>query len=225
MLKILVADDHALMREGIQTVLARFDGDLCLVDASNYEDVFRHLASATDFDLVLLDLTMPGEDPFPGLKRVLATAKETPVIVLSASEDPDDIHHSIELGARGFIPKSVSNEVLVAALELVLSGGVYLPPQLFDYTNSVEYTVGIPANNGTVSRAPNAVPPTITKRQKEVLELLALGNPNKAIGHILGLSEGTVRTHVNAIFKLLNVNNRTQAGVCARELGLLGDSS
>jgi len=225
MLKVLVADDHALMREGIQIVLARFDGDLRLADASNYEEVIYHLESATVFDLVLLDLTMPGEKPFPGLERVLATAKKTPVIVLSASENPVDIHRSIELGARGFIPKSVSNEVLVAALELVLSGGVYLPPQLFDYTNSVENTVGIPANDEADSGALNAAPPAITKRQKEVLELLAHGNPNKAIGHLLGLSEGTVRTHVNAIFKLLNVNNRTQASVRARELGLLGEST
>lgn len=210
-LKILVADDHALMREGIHIVLARFNREYQLVNAVNYEEALHYLETDTDFGLVLIDLNMPGEKPFTGLSRVLTISKETPVVVLSASEDPADIHRSIELGARGFIPKSASNEVLIAALELVLSGGVYLPPGLYGYTPEAENSV----------RRQDAARLTLTRRQKEVLELLAQGESNKGIGRILGLSEGTVRTHVNAIFKLLDVNNRTQASVSARELGLL----
>jgi len=130
---------------------------------------------------------------------------------LSASENPSDMQQSIDLGAKGFVPKSASNEVLVAALELVLSGGIYIPPQLFNYSR----------NNENATQNSAALQPAITRRQKEVLALIAQGESNKEIGRTLGLSEGTVRTHVNAIFKLLNVNNRTQAGVKARTLDLL----
>lgn len=212
MLTILIADDHALMREGIHIVLDRLNKKFQLVSAGNYDEVLRLLDEVDRFDLVLLDLNMPGQKPFPGLMQVLTAAKETPVVVLSASEDPADMQQSIDLGAKGFVPKSSSNQVLVAALELVFSGGVYFPPQLFDHVK----------NNGSASRHSSKQAQTaITRRQKEVLGLLAQGESNKEIGRTLGLSEGTVRTHVNAIFKLLDVRNRTQAGVRARAMGLL----
>lgn len=210
-LKILIADDHALMREGIHIVLSRLKREYQLVSAANYEDVLNCLKNNIDFGLILIDLNMPGEKPFTGLSQVLDNSKETPVVVLSASEDPADIHRSIELGASGFIPKSASNDVLIAALELVLSGGIYLPPGLYDYASK---------ENDNIHKKDTAES-TLTRRQKEVLQLLAQGESNKSIGRILGLSEGTVRTHVNAIFKTLNVNNRTQASVCAHELKLL----
>jgi len=210
-LKILIADDNALMREGIHIVLARFNRKYQLMSATNYEEVLHCLETSTNFGLVLIDLNMLGEKPFTGLSRVLASSKKTPVVVLSSSEDPADIHRSFELGARGFIPKSASNEVLISALELVLSGGVYLPPGLYGYASDIKHNV----------REPNTVKVALTKRQKEVLELLAQGESNKGISRVLGLSEGTVRTHVNAIFKVLDVNNRTQASVSARTLDLL----
>jgi len=209
-MKVLVADDHALMREGIHIVLARLGADIKIVEAANFKEVLQQLKGQDEFDLVLLDLTMPGKKPFTGLKCVIDAAFNTPIVVLSASETPADMHQSIELGAKGFIPKSVSNEVLLAALELVLSGGMYLPTQLFDY--AVE-------TGGVASTSPVRSTP-ITRRQKEVLTLLSLGNTNKEIGRKLGLSEGTVRTHITAIFRTLDVSNRTQAGVRAQELGL-----
>ncbi|VAW51344.1 hypothetical protein MNBD_GAMMA06-938 [hydrothermal vent metagenome] len=211
MLKILIADDHALMREGIQMVLDRFDKKYQLTNTTNYEEVLQQINETPDFDLILLDLNMPGYKHFSGLEQVLSGAEKTPVIVLSASENPADMQQSIDLGAKGFVPKSASNEVLVAALELVLSGGIYIPPQLFNYSR----------NNENATQNSAALQPAITRRQKEVLALIAQGESNKEIGRTLGLSEGTVRTHVNAIFKLLNVNNRTQAGVKARTLDLL----
>lgn len=212
MLTILTADDHALMREGIHIVLNRLENKFQLLSATNFNEVINHLNEIADIDLVLLDLNMPGEKPFTGLARVLSAAKGIPVIVLSASEDPADMQQSIELGAKGFIPKSSSNQILVAALELVLSGGMYFPPQIFDSATG---------DKNSTRNQPGTVQASITRRQKEVLELIAKGKPNKEIGRTLGLSDGTVRTHVNAIFKLLDVNNRTQAGVKARKLGLL----
>jgi len=211
MLNILVADDHALMREGIHLVLSRLSEEPELVSAANYAETLHFLTLKTDFDLILIDLNMPGGQAFTGLVQVLTASREVPVVVLSASDNPADIHRSIELGAKGYIPKSESNERLIAALELVLLGGVYLPPRLYNYTPASDHIKFKPENAEL----------TLTRRQKEVLVLLARGEPNKGIGRILGLSEGTVRTHVNAIFKLLDVNNRTQAGVSARTLGLI----
>ena len=211
MLKILIADDHALMREGMQIVLDRLDKKHQAVSAANYEEVLYQLKKTPDFDLALLDLNMPGNKQFSGLKQVINNAGKTPVIVLSASENPADMQQAIDLGAKGFVPKSASNEILVAAMELVLSGGIYIPSQLFNFTRDSENTI----------ENSEALQPTITRRQKEVLALIAQGKANKEIGRTLGLSEGTVRTHVNAIFKLLKVNNRTQASVKARTLDLL----
>ncbi|VAW79790.1 Two-component transcriptional response regulator, LuxR family [hydrothermal vent metagenome] len=200
------------MREGIHVVLNRLEKKFQLISAANYEETLSCLDEVADIGLVLLDLNMPGEMPFTGLTRVLSAAKGIPVVVLSASEDAADMQQSIELGAKGFIPKSSNNQILVAALELVLSGGVYFPPQIFD---------SVPGDRTTARNQPGTVQISITRRQKEVLGLIAEGKPNKEISRILGLSDGTVRTHVNAIFKLLDVNNRTQASVRGRELGLL----
>lgn len=210
-MKVLVADDHALMREGLQIVLARLDGDLQIIEAIGFEDVLRKLKSCGEIDLALIDLAMPDDDPFIGLKRVLDATLDIPTVVLSASENPADMHHSIALGAKGFIPKSASSEVLLSALELVLSGSTYLPTQLFGYTGDT--------NKATIGSSASEI--SITRRQREVLNLLSQGQTNKGIGRTLGLSEGTVRTHVAAIFKILDVNNRTQASKRAQELALL----
>jgi DNA-binding NarL/FixJ family response regulator len=200
--KILLADDHALFREGVKQLLARLHPRAQVMEAANGAEVLHAARAQQDFDLVLLDLAMPGVDGFSGLAAFRAHAPSTPVVVLSASEDAADVRAALDGGASGFIPKSSASEVILGALRLVLAGGVYVPPMLL----------------GGLAQATKADLDALTPRQREVLALLAQGLSNKKIGDTLGLSEATVKQHVSAILKTLNVGNRMQAVIAGRRL-------
>lgn len=216
-MRILIADDHALMREGMLVVLSRIADEVHMVEASNYAEAGDLIIKHEDLGLVLIDLTMPGGDPFTELDKIIDACVNIPVVVISASESPADMRRAIKAGAKGYLHKAVDNDVLMAAIDLVLSGGIYLPSQLLDYpVVSESDDAGVPAD-----KLLNSSGELLTKRQTEVVGLLAKGLSNKEIGRELGLSEGTVRTHISTIFRILEVNNRTQASVRARELNLL----
>ena len=206
-MKILVADDHAVMREGLLAVLSRLSVDVNIIQAASYSEVNSQCQKNPDVDLLLIDLTMPGDHPLTEINNILKKIS-APLIVISASEDPENIQAVFDLGVKGFIPKSETNNVLLSAVNLVLQGGVYIPRQMLkvDAGNDENYTADIT---------------TITRRQKEVVNLLAMGKSNKEIANDLGLTEGTVRSHLVAVFRILNVQNRTQAGLKARQMGLL----
>jgi DNA-binding NarL/FixJ family response regulator len=201
--KILLADDHALFREGVKQLLARLHPHVLVIEAANGAEVLHAARAQQDFDLVLLDLAMPGVDGFTGLAAFRTHAPSTPVVVLSASEDAADVRAALDGGASGFISKSSSSEVILGALRLVLAGGVYVPPTLLGGHNAVAAKADIDA---------------LTPRQRDVLALLAQGLSNKTIGGTLGLSEATVKQHVSAILKTLNVANRMQAVIAGRRL-------
>ena len=201
--KILLADDHALFREGVKQLLARLHPHVLVIEAANGAEVLHAARAQQDFDLVLLDLAMLGVDGFTGLAAFRTHAPSTPVVVLSASEDAADVRAALDGGASGFISKSSSSEVILGALRLVLAGGVYVPPTLLGGHNAVAAKADIDA---------------LTPRQRDVLALLAQGLSNKTIGGTLGLSEATVKQHVSAILKTLNVANRMQAVIAGRRL-------
>jgi DNA-binding NarL/FixJ family response regulator len=201
--KILLADDHALFREGVKQLLARLHPHVLVIETANGAEVLHAARAQQDFDLVLLDLAMPGVDGFTGLAAFRTHAPSTPVVVLSASEDAADVRAALDGGASGFISKSSSSEVILGALRLVLAGGVYVPPTLLGGHNAVAAKADIDA---------------LTPRQRDVLALLAQGLSNKTIGGTLGLSEATVKQHVSAILKTLNVANRMQAVIAGRRL-------
>jgi len=201
--KILLADDHALFREGVKQLLARLHPHVLVIEAANGAEVLHAARAQQDFDLVLLDLAMPGVDGFTGLAAFRTHAPSTPVVVLSASEDAADVRAALDGGASGFISKSSSSEVILGALRLVLAGGVYVPPTLLGGHNAVAAKADIDA---------------LTPRQRDVLALLAQGLSNKKIGDTLGLSEATVKQHVSAVLKTLNVANRMQAVIAGRRL-------
>ena len=209
-MKVLIADDHPLVRDGIQHALARIGGQIIVLEASDYLTALDTIARTDDLDLVLADLAMPGMERFEGLCRIAKSAGDVPVVVFSASEDPGDVRRAMRCGIRGYIPKSSANAVLLAALKLVLSGGAYVPPNLLDGHST-------PPTNGKADVS------LLTRRQREVIALLAKGKSNKEISRELGLSQGTVRSHLEAIFKALGVTNRTQASHVAREFGLIDD--
>ena len=202
-MKILLADDHALFREGVKQLFSHLHAQVQVIEVANGVEVMRLAQTRPDFDLVLLDLAMPDADGFAGLASFRAHAPSIPVVMLSGSEDPADVQAALDGGAAGFIPKSSTSDVILNALRLVLAGGVYTPPGLLNGQNVV------------VSKAQLN---TLTPRQREVLALIGQGKSNKDIGNAMSLSEATVKQHVSAILKTLQVANRMQAVIVGRRL-------
>ncbi len=216
-MKILIADDHELFRDGLRHVLEQLDTGVGVVEASDYKQAIAMADQEPDIDIVLLDLAMPGMPWGEGLQALRdRLPASVPLIVLSASDDRRHVLQAVNLGAAGFIPKTSSSRVMLSALKLVLSGGVYLPPALLEQGSGGH---GLSDALGSPFGAENAAS-FLTPRQREVLVLLGQGKSNKEIARVLQLAEGTVKLHVTAILKALNVNNRTRAVVAASQLGL-----
>ena len=220
-MKILIADDHELFLKGLEMVLSDFSPEAELVKARNYSEIFAIIEKQKDFNLVLTDLAMPGARWLEALQKIHEQLPDTPVIILSAVFDHEIVQKTIELGAAGYIPKTSSNAVILSAVNLVLSGGVYIPAELLQGTSQDEFNMlkqleNVPEEQNLAEKVK-----ILTPRQIEVLRLIAMGKSNKQIAYELGLSEGTVKLHVTAILKLLNVYNRTGAVAAANHLGLL----
>jgi two-component system nitrate/nitrite response regulator NarL len=166
-----------------------------------------------DLDIVILDLAMPGMNGLQAISEFARKRPDVPVIILSSSEDPRDVRAAIAAGALGYVPKSASQQVLLSAVRLVLNGNLYIPPLILDEpSHAIERRLaGTDGNSGS----------SLTTRQIEILVLLSEGKPNKTIAAALTLSEKTVKAHISAIFKALNVVNRTQAAVAGREAGII----
>jgi DNA-binding NarL/FixJ family response regulator len=214
---LLLADDHALFRDGLSLLLKQLDPDVHIIEASCFEAAMASVESGIDLDLALLDLHMPGMNGVEGITRFQAQASDVPVVVISASEEVADIKDILDAGAMGYIPKSSSSQVMLSALRLVLAGGVYVPVNvLHDVDASCE-----PTCKSTASK-PGAGS-NLTHRQLEVLRLIIQGKPNKTIARELKLSEGTVKVHLASIYRALNASNRTEAAMAAQHLGLLSD--
>ena len=199
-MKILVIDDHPLIQEALRHVLAALDPTLELVQAQDASEAHAALSRDPDTDLILLDLALPGCDGFELLADLRREWPGMPVLVLSATHDRDTVEQALDLGAMGFIPKTANTRVLLEALQLVLAGGVYVPSESARAAASVR--------SRTLVTRPEQL--GLTVRQADVLKLLVQGKPNKLICRDLKLSEGTVKVHVSAILRALNVRNRTQ---------------
>jgi DNA-binding NarL/FixJ family response regulator len=226
--KVLLADDHRLIIEGVKLKLAELDPALETVVAMNLEELEQALATHGDsLDLALLDIAMPGTQGYEHVARLRAEAPGLPVIVLSGSEDGELMRALMDLGVLGFIPKAYSPDVMLSAIRLVLAGGLYIPPQLLAsaQTQGWQPGAGAPQAPGRDTGAPHGDPHSLdglrqllTERQVDVMRLLSQGKPNKLIARDLGISEGTVKIHLAAIFRALNVRNRVEAVVASRKL-------
>ena len=213
-MRILIADDHVLVRQGLRDTLSYLDDNCLIFEAEDGVHVKEVLSENPEFDLVLLDLYMPRTNGFELINDVCNMYPDMPVVVLSASDHPENMRKSLDRGASGFIPKSTPYDVMLSALHLVLSGGVYIPPGMLheppdqplesDATNSLKDV--------------DLIREKLTRRQIEVLELLGQGDQNKVIAKKLDLSEHTVKIHVTAILKALGVTNRTQAVLSVQSL-------
>ncbi|WP_197703267.1 response regulator [Sulfurifustis variabilis] len=217
-LKILVVDDHPLIRQALPGVLRQLDDAGLVLDAPDWPSAGKVLAEHPDLDLILLDLHLPGISGLEALSELRDSHAGIPVVALSAADDRQTVLEAIDRGAAGFIPKSSSNEVLVNALRLVLCGGVYLPPEILEHARS---TAPGPAQARPAAQMRAEL--GLTERQLEVLALIVQGKSNKVIGRQLDLAEATVKIHVSAILKAFKVTSRTQALIAATRLGLRFD--
>lgn len=215
-MRALVVDDHPLIQEAVSGVLRRLDAAAELAVASDCERAFELAARGVEPDVVLLDLNLPGLSGIGAVKAWRARFPAVPVIVLSAAADQQTVLAALGAGAAGFIPKSSSSEVMASAVRLVLAGGKYVPSEALTRLGAAESAPKMPRNASTLGAL------GLTERQIEVLRLLASGASNKVIGRELNLAERTVKAHVTALFRVLNVSNRTQAALAATRLGVGG---
>jgi DNA-binding NarL/FixJ family response regulator len=210
-MKILLVDDHALIRDALRSVLRELVNDAILFEASDCRQAMRLIEQHPDLHLILLDLNLPDRDGLAVLSDLRKHHATISIVVLSAFHERETILRVLDLGALGFIPKSASREVMANALRLIFSGGVYVPPEaLARAETSVAAASGrrvLPADLG------------LTERQMEVLALMMQGKSNKAICRILDTAEPTVKHHVTAILKALKVANRTEAVIAVGALG------
>lgn len=207
-MKLLIADDHTLFREGLRYLLAQLDTEVTVFEAGDHDAAAALLSQHPDTDLALIDLHMPGRNGPSALEALIRGASTVPIVVLSAEMDRREVRRALDAGAMGYIPKNESAQVMLGALRLVLAGGVYLP------------TVLLRAEGTT---RPAAAEIVLTPRQLDVLRELARGKSNEAIGAELGLALSTVKAHITAILNILDADNRTQAVLAARRKGLLGE--
>ena len=214
MLKLLVVEDHALVREGLVRLLGQVDEEVTVTGKADFESALALLDAEEDFDLILLDLALPGIDGFAGLDILRKRFPSIPVAVVSAFDDVPTVTRVMNLGASGFIPKAFSGEALLSAVREVLDGSIFRP----GVSSGARLDSFTPVPSSNVSVQPVEI--GLTDRQSQVLALMVRGLSNRDIAEQLELSEGTVKIHATAVFKTLGVSSRTQALVAVARYGI-----
>ncbi len=205
-MRIVIADDHPLVRGALRSSVTALVGNVDIMEAGSFEELAPTFTNGT-VDLVLLDLTMPGVQGFSGLLYLRALHPATPVIVVSGNEDRTIIRRCIELGASGYIPKSLDGAAMGVAIRTVLDGGNWTP-------DDVDLSAAPDAETSDMVRRLAS----LTPQQVRVLMMLSTGLLNKQIAYELSVSEATVKAHVSAILQKLDVDSRTQAVIAASKI-------
>lgn len=223
-MKLLLVDDHGLFRGGLRLLLGAMQRDLEILEANTCQEALTIMHANLDIKLCLIDLTLRGEDGMCVIGILKEINPSVVTVIVSGDESPAKIRASIDAGAMGYVPKSVSPEIMVQALQLVLAGGIYLPQALLE-TNIAEISEG--NDGGELSQAcvisgvgAQVQQLDLTDRQLDVLHCLLQGWPNKTICRDLCISENTLKGHLQAIYRTLEVNSRTQAVIEAGKRGL-----
>ncbi len=215
---ILLIDDHHIFRDGLKLLLQQQGSDWVTHAAANVAEALQAINSDTGFDLILLDYNLPDGNGLDLLREIKSTIPATPVALLSAHEDPQLIQATLAAGASGFITKASSSEVMLSALNLIFSGGVYVPPAILKQAPTTQATQNSFATAGNPSTSDKYY---LTERQQDVLQQMVKGLANKEIARELNMSPSTVKVHIAAILREFAVNNRTQAVAMAQEKGLV----
>lgn len=206
-MRLLFADDHVMIRDGLRPFLLELDPATKILEAGNFCEVLDLLESVPDIQLVVLDLRMPGMDALQGIRVIRERHPNLPVALLSSVTDRKVILEALSLGIAGFIPKRLSAQAMLSALRLIVAGERYVPASLFDDPIHSGFTMsGTPSRQGG-----EGADPTLTLREREILDLLREGLPNKLIARRLNVSEVTVKSHLCHVFRKLGVQNRVQA--------------
>ncbi len=207
--RVLIADDHPLVRDGLRAVISlAFEG--CeLFEAATLDEALSVLGEGAEFDLVLLDLNMPGASGFDGLDRMVAQFPATPVVVVSGSHTAALVRGALAHGAAGFVPKSLRRSAIAEALRAVLDGEVYVPADIAEEITTED------AAEASIRRRIDL----LTPQQRVVFGLMVAGRLNKQIAYELDVSMTTVKAHVSAVLAKLEVFNRTQAVILANRVG------
>lgn len=201
MTSFLVCDDHGLMREALVQMLSGLFPDASIVAARDYPSAFEHLSEP--FDLCVTDFVMPGSEPMSGIRQIIALQPSMPVIVISGQSDRATINGLLGLNIAGIIPKTLDAKIVEAAINLVLAGGRYLPPEMASFASPLKA---------------DASDSLLTRQQVKVLEHLVHGRTNKEIAKELGVAPSTVNFHVDSILVRLNARSRSEA--CAKFMAM-----
>lgn len=211
---ILLVDDHTLFREALLHVLNQLDEQVAVLEAADVSEATQLIAHTHNLDLLLLDIDLPGVDGLTALPNLRELAPTVPIVVLSGSENANDVQCALDHGSVGYIPKSCSSHEMLTALRIVLQGDVFVPPKLLSKLGKEPLMAEKPEEKSDSQSL-------LTSRQVDVLELMAKGLPNKSIANTLNVVEGTVKLHVAAIMRALGARNRTHAVTEASRRGLI----
>ena len=212
-MKLLIVDDHGLVREGLKAILVQSDLKAECLEAWDETSIWHCLKQHPDVNLVLLDIQLPGLSGMDLLKHIAKEHPAIPIIMLSADHDSSTVSQALQWGASGFMPKNSLNQVLISAIRLVLAGGVYIPPEAL--LKSAPKPPPAPTNKAALQLESLG----LTNRQLDVLRLLVKGLSNKRISRQIDLAEATVKIHIRGILRTLGVTNRTEALVKLTEMG------
>ncbi len=203
-MKVLITDEQSLFRDGLSLRLKEINQDINILQCSNLLDMQKYLLKERDIDILILDIDLANSNSLDIINKIKNDSPNTKIIAISINEDIPNIKKILSNGVKGYIPKKSDSNILSGALKLILDGGIYIPIALLE--NNI------------------IVPPlkkNLTNRQAQVLNLIAQGKSNKQIAYDMGVSEATVKLHINALLRSLKVNNRTQAVITAQKMGLI----
>lgn len=229
-MKLLIADDHTLFRDTLVQYVERAKPGSQIFTAKNFDEAYELAEREKEFDLVLLDLRMPGMHGLSGLEKLHKRNPGIRVAIMSGLAEKEDVTAAMDMGAAGYFPKTLSGQALMKAIELVLAGERFMP--LDHHTNTImpsyRHDPATPlsktASLGKLSQNNEAIgsgsASRLTPREREVLQHLARGESNKEIARSLELQVVTVKLHVRGICKKLDAANRTQAALKAQEMGI-----
>lgn len=205
-MRILLADDHGLVRDAIGALLQKDDPEAIVIKTKDLPSAITALRQDGPYDVIILDMRMPGMNGLSGIADIKKISPDTPIMIMSGNASTEDVHAALEMGAKGFVPKTLAGRSLINAVRLVAGGDSYVPIDVFKNSNTS-------SSQGLREK--------LTKRETEVLAQLRQGHSNKEIARALTIAEATVKLHIRSLSKKFSARNRTDIIIRAIDAGVL----